>query len=323
MRLQYNLLWCLCDGKFHSGEMLAKQLGVTRTAVWKSLKSIQRVFNLRIDAVHGRGYRLVHPIELLDATKIRYAVQDKNQVSDIQVFLSIDSTNRYLLKMAAACDSHGLLVFAEHQTAGKGRLGRAWVSPFGGNLYFSLLWRFKSIPNTMSGLGLAIGVAITRVLHKFAVPDVQLKWPNDILCQGRKLCGILIEMQGEMSGPAAVVVGVGLNVKMSVEDAVAIEQAWIDLERVGVTGISRNKLAAALIDEIISVLRIFEEHGLQPFLTEWRSLDHYKDQPVTLHTAEQKISGIARGIDDNGAFLVEEQQQLRRFYSGDVRIGEG
>ncbi len=323
MRLQYTLLQHLCDGKFHSGETLAKQLGVTRTAIWKSLKSIQRQFNLRIDAVQGRGYRLVNPVELLDAELIRHAVQPRNQACEIQILLSVDSTSRYLLDLASRGDCHGLLVFAEHQTAGKGRLGRRWMSPFGGNLYFSLLWRFKSVPGSLSGLGLAVGIAITRALHHWDVPGVQLKWPNDILCQGRKLCGILIEMHGEMSGPTAVVIGVGLNVKMSAEDAVDVEQPWIDLQRAGIVGISRNKLAAVLIDEIINVLVMFEEHGLQPFLAEWRSLDRYKDMPVTLHVAEQRITGIARGIDDNGAFLVEEQQQLRRFYSGDVRLREG
>lgn len=323
MPLQYTLLKHLCDGRFHSGEALAKQLGVTRTAIWKSLKTIQRRFSLRIDAVHGRGYRLVAPVELLDAVTIRKALQPQTQTRDIQIFLSVDSTNRHLLKIAATGNYHGTIVFAEHQTAGRGRLGRAWVSPFGGNLYFSLLWRFKSVPGMLSGLGLAVAVAITRALRHWDVPDIQLKWPNDILCRGRKLCGILIEMQGEMSGPTAVVIGVGLNVKMATADAAGVEQPWIDLQRAGIEGLSRNKLAAVLIDEIVNMLVIFEARGLPPFLAEWRGLDRFKDQPVTLHLAEQKITGIARGIDDNGALLVEERQQLQRFYSGDVRLREG
>jgi len=321
--MQYTLLRYLCDGKFHSGETLAQQLGVSRTAIWKSVKVIQRRFNLRIDAVNGRGYRLAHPVELLDATIIRQALQPSSKACDIQILFSIDSTNRYLLELAAKKDSHEVIVFAEYQTAGKGRLGRTWVSPFGANIYFSLLWKFKIVPAALSGLGLAIGVAIARVLRHLAVPDVKLKWPNDILCQGRKLCGILIEMQGEMSASAMVVIGVGLNVKMTPEDAEAIDQPWIDLQRAGGIGISRNQLAAALINEIISVLILFEECGLQPFLAEWRDFDCYKDQSVILQVAEQKITGIARGIDDNGALLLEDQRLLRRFYSGDVRLREG
>lgn len=320
MPLQHDLLRQLCDGRFHSGEALARQFGVTRTAIWKACKAITRNFDLRIDAVNGRGYRLPEAVELLDKSAIESAMQTSQENIDVHTLLSVDSTNRHVMDLAAQGEASGTAVFAEYQRAGRGRRGRTWVSPFGGNLYFSLLWRFTQPVADLPGLGLAVGVALVRVLRKLGISGLELKWPNDVLCQRRKLAGVLIELQGEMSGPYAVVIGIGLNVRMSSTAKQEIDQSWIDLATAGEVAVSRNQLAALLLDETVAVLQVFTEQGLAPFVDEWRECDRFRDQDVELHLADQVIRGIARGIDEHGALLLEQQQQLKRYYSGDMRL---
>lgn len=320
MALQTTVLQILSDGLFHSGESLANTTGVTRTAIWKICKSLEERFNLQIHAVKGRGYRLAQPLELLQPSVIRAAMQVTTIPSQIETHMSIDSTNRRALELANQNAASGTVVFAEHQTNGRGRQGRQWYSPFGGNLYCSVIWRFPQANSDIPGLGLAMGVAIARALHSINVREIQLKWPNDVLYQGRKLAGILIELQGEMSGPYTAVIGVGINVRMPEKATIHIDQAWIDLHQGGFTQLSRNQLAARVLDNIFAALATFTESGLASFLPEWRSLDRFRDQPVTLSIADKQIQGIARGIDERGALLLEQQSQLQRFYSGDVRL---
>lgn len=322
MSLQTSVLQVLSDGHFHSGESLAQHTGVTRTAVWKICKNLEQRFSLQIDAVKGRGYRLTQPLELLDAAQIRKAMQTSFDRHQIETHLSIDSTNRRALQLANQNAASGTIVLAEHQTAGRGRQGRQWYSPFGANLYCSVLWRFSQAHADIPGLGLVIGVAIARALHDWQVSGIQLKWPNDVLCQGRKLAGILIEMQGEMSGPYAVVIGIGINVNMPQGAAQQIDQSWIDLHQAGMTNLSRNQLAAHILDNVFTALTQFTASGLTSFLAEWRDLDRFRDQPVTLHLPDKQLHGIARGIDERGALLLEQQSQLQRYYSGDVRLRE-
>lgn len=317
MGIQHQLLLQLCDGNFHSGESLANRFGVTRTAIWKACKTLQKNYALQMDAVKGRGYRLAQPLELLNADIITAGLHDRTAIK-IETQLSTDSTNRDLLERASRGELAITALFAEQQTAGRGRRGRAWLSPFGSNLYFSLLWRFTRSVADLPGLGLAIGVAMLRVLQRWNLQGLQLKWPNDLLCQGRKLGGILIEVQGETSGPCAAVIGVGLNVHMP--KAIDIDQPWIDLYQAGVTISARNQLAVTLLDEILMVLHQFSNTGLASFLNEWRHYDYFRDQPVDIQLAGQVLQGIARGVDDHGALLVEQNNQLRRFFSGDISL---
>jgi BirA family biotin operon repressor/biotin-[acetyl-CoA-carboxylase] ligase len=184
----------------------------------------------------------------------------------------------------------------------------------------SLLWRFRQVPAELMGLTLAIGVSLCRTLTHQGINDIQLKWPNDILYHGRKLCGILVEMHGETNGPYAVVVGLGLNVKMNESESGIIDQPWIAMENILSTSVSRNQLAAQLSDDLINTMKQFEKNGLETFLSDWLSRDAYRDQPVTIQMAEQEINGIARGIDSQGALLVETQGMLKKFYSGEISL---
>ena len=320
MSLPYSILQTLSDGRFHSGEALAQDAGVTRAAVWKAIQSLQSDFALDIHSVHGRGYRLAESIELLDRASILQQLRQPTMLAGLETFFSIDSTNHYLMHAHAQAVQAPWVVLAEQQTAGRGRRGRSWQSPFAGNIYGSLLWRFNQINANFVGLSLVVGVVVCRLLSQLGIEQLSLKWPNDVLCQGKKLCGILIEMRGETQGPYDAVIGIGLNLAMPDEAGRAIDQPWIALEQVATGLPARNALAAQLIDALLDTLPAFEEFGLQPFLADWRSLDQYRDQDVVLHLGENRVEGIERGVDEQGALLVEHNGKLQRYYSGEISL---
>ena len=247
-------------------------------------------------------------------------LHNKPQLAGLETFLTIDSTNQYLMQHHAPEVQAPWVVLAERQSVGRGRRGRTWQSPFAGNIYLSLLWRFSQVNANFIGLSLVIGVAVCRLLARLDIAQLGLKWPNDVLCQGKKLCGILIEMRGETNGPYDAVIGIGLNLNMPDEVGRQIDQPWISLQQVSATLPARNELAAQLIDAMLETLPQFESHGLQPFLAEWRRLDLYRDQPVILHLGDNSIQGIERGVDEQGALLVEHNGKLQRYYSGEMSL---
>lgn len=320
MKTRLLLLNILADSRFHSGEKLGQQLGISRTAVWKHIQALQQ---LGIDcySVSGKGYRLAKPIELLEQQSILDAMHDAGRklVSQIELHPEIPSTNRYLMDHLGPTMISGHACLVERQTAGRGRRGRPWVSPFARNIYLSYYWRFDISPERLSGLGLAVGVGVIRALNQLGIESAKLKWPNDILWQGRKLAGILLEMSGEMAGPYHVVVGVGLNVNMSDGDA-EIDQPWVDLNEIKGEIVSRNRVAGVLLSQLMQVTSEFQQHGLSPFMEEWAAADAFAGQAVLIHMADQQIPGEARGIDASGAILVETEAGLRRFHSGEVSL---
>lgn len=315
-----ELLRILSDGRFHSGEDLGKALGVGRAAVWKRLRAL-RDTGLEFDSVPGRGYRLAEPLELLVPEIIigALAAGTRERLGPLEIHYEIDSTNSEWLRRAASLPS-GAVCFAESQRAGRGRRGRDWLSPCARNLYLSVLWRFPRGPETLGGLSLAVGLAVRAALEDAGVPGVTVKWPNDVLYRGSKLAGALIELSGEAGGASCVIVGVGINVSMPREHAAAIAQPWTDASRAAGTTISRNRLAAAVLDRLCAALACFGEHGLAPFLPEWRRHDALHGQPVTLLGTEAS-HGIVRGVDVDGALLTEDERGLEsRWLSGDVSL---
>ncbi|MFZ5622049.1 MAG: bifunctional biotin--[acetyl-CoA-carboxylase] ligase/biotin operon repressor BirA [Pseudomonadota bacterium] len=315
------LLQLLADGRFHSGEALGRRLGVTRAAIWKQLK-VLAALGLKIQSVRGRGYRLEHPIELLDPDVIRDSLSPATRscLPRIDVFPQIDSTNTYLKKCALLDAQAGTVCLAEWQTAGRGRRGREWISPFGGNLYLSVLWRFAGGPGTIGGFSLVIGVALARALRGVTGSGIGLKWPNDLLWQGRKLAGVLVELAGEAGGPSHAVVGIGVNVRMPDRAAEAVDQPWVDLFRMCGDTPSRNGLAARILDELVQAVTTFELHGFAPFVDAWREFDVIAGRPVQLHLPNEIVRGEARGIDASGAFVVQVGAELRRFASGEISL---
>ncbi|MGZ5056418.1 MAG: bifunctional biotin--[acetyl-CoA-carboxylase] ligase/biotin operon repressor BirA [Methylobacter sp.] len=318
---QKRILTLLADGEFHSGTELADTLGISRSAIWKQLNGLAEL-GLQHSAVSGKGYRLDNPLELLDASKINEVVNDQAGalISSFEIHDQIDSTNRYLVERSQNNGLSGSVCFAEYQTAGKGRRGRQWVSPYGSNIYLSILWRFQQGPAAISGLSLAIGVAVIRALKQYQISDIGLKWPNDIYNQGKKLGGILVEVSGETDGPCSAVIGLGLNLYLPENQAEGITQAWTDLTKItGQSQLYRNHLAGILLNHLLPVIADYENTGIQAYLDEWRSYDCLSGKSATLFIGQQQFEGIVRGIDNSGMLLIERPDGIvQTFASGEV-----
>jgi len=323
MESRYKIIRLMADGRFHSGEELAELLGVSRAAVWKILKQVRQQLGVKLFAVRGKGYKLAHPMELLNAEQIRRGLEGKVEtlVNRLEVHDHIDSTNSYLMGRATAEGDSGSVCFAESQTSGRGRRGREWVSPYGSNIYLSINWVYHLAPADLSGLSLAAGIAVVRTLESFGVSGVGLKWPNDLLWQNRKLAGLLLEVAGEQSGPSRVVLGLGLNTRLTEEEGQAIDQPWVDLASVpGGAAVSRNKLASELVNQLVGMLASFEQDGLAVWIDEWKRLDLYHGRPVYLQMGRRTIEGVHQGIDSSGALLLAHDGQLQAYHGGEVSL---
>jgi len=319
---QKKIINLLADGEFHSGTDLAEKLGVSRSAIWKQLNGLAEL-GLGHAGVSGKGYRLNRPVELLDQEKIYQAVDSRTQdlISSFEIHDQIHSTNSYLMESSQNNTSTGIICLAEHQTAGKGRRGRTWVSPYGSNIYLSILWRFQQQgPAALSGLSLAIGVAAIRALKHQQIQGIGLKWPNDLYCQEKKLGGILVEVSGESDGPCVAVVGLGLNLFLPEAEAENITQSWTDLTKItGKNRLPRNQLAGTLVNHLLPVIAGFEHAGIKTYLDEWRMYDCLKNRSVTLHSGNRQIEGIVGGIDDDGLLVMKRQDgTVQLFASGEV-----
>ncbi|MFO6424798.1 bifunctional biotin--[acetyl-CoA-carboxylase] ligase/biotin operon repressor BirA [Motilimonas sp. KMU-193] len=314
-REQVNrIIQLLADGHFYSGEWLGEQLGVSRTSVSNYIKQAQQL-GLDIHSVKGKGYKMAHAIELLDVAKL----QQQSGQDEIVVFSVIDSTNQYLMDRLDQLSS-GAACLAECQTAGRGRRGRKWVSPFGSHLYLSMFWQLEQGIEAAMGLSLAAGIATVNALTALGITGAKLKWPNDIYVNNKKLAGILVEMSAQAAGPCQLVIGLGLNINMPAQMATEIDQPWFDLKQIGAQDISRNTLAAHILTALRVTLELYQQHGFKPFLARWQELDAFINQPVNLIMGPKTISGIARGVDQQGALLVEQHGIIKPFIGGEISL---
>ncbi|MCC6170680.1 MAG: biotin--[acetyl-CoA-carboxylase] ligase [Gammaproteobacteria bacterium] len=315
----------LADGELHSGESLAAAAGVTRSAVWKSIEAL-RELGLRIEAGTHRGYRLAHPSEALDAAAIRRAVDPALQpaLRTLEVEWTLPSSNAALLARAppppGTCD----VLFVEHQTAGRGRRGRGWLAPLGGSLALSLAASFDPLPRDLASLSLVVGLCTLRALARCGARGLRLKWPNDLVTGAGKVGGILIELRAEAGGPAQVVIGVGLNLRLDAEVQAAVAATGtsaVDLASTGVDPAARNAIAGALLDEYLRGIARFTAEGFAPFAAEWQAADALRDLPVRVSGAGAELVGIARGIDAAGALRLElADGRLLPVVSGEVSV---
>ncbi|UHM91939.1 bifunctional biotin--[acetyl-CoA-carboxylase] ligase/biotin operon repressor BirA [Rahnella victoriana] len=308
-----QLISILADGEFHSGEQLGTAMGMSRAAINKHIQTV-RDWGVDIFTVPGKGYSLPYPIQLLNEEKI-LALLPAGQVRVLPV---IDSTNQYLMDRIGELSSGDACV-AEYQQAGRGRRGRKWFSPFGSNLYLSMYWKLEQGPAAAMGLSLVIGIVMAEVLQRLGAKDVRVKWPNDLYLNDRKLAGILVELTGKTGDAAQLVIGAGINLKMREPATDTINQGWINLQEAGVN-IDRNELTATLLKELRSALLHFEQEGLAPFITRWRGLDNFLDRPVKLLIGDQEIHGIERGIDAQGALLLEQDGVQKPYIGGEISL---
>ncbi|MCG3776941.1 MAG: Bifunctional ligase/repressor BirA [Nitrospira sp.] len=320
------LLNLIADGEVHSGVDLARRLGVSRAAVCKRVKKLADL-ELRVTAMRARGYQLARPLEFLVPARIIEALPANlaKPFPTIEVLPTVGSTNSELLQRARSGQAApGFILLAEQQTAGRGRRGRPWVSPFGRNLYLSALWRLESGLPALEGLSLVVGVVVAETLRSGFGIAAGLKWPNDIVVNGRKIGGILIELDGDLAGPLSVVIGIGINIDMTEAATQGIEQAWTDVRSETGTSVSRNDLSAQVIAGLAQALERFSVTGFKGFRQQWCRLDAFHGLPVNVSgPGSSSLTGIARGVDETGALLLETGEAVQAVSAGDVTLRSG
>lgn len=313
----------LAQGQFFSGQQLADELDVSRASIWNYVKTLEAA-GFEFHAVKGKGTRLKFPIELLDKEKItsHLPIDRKALLQHLEVLDVCPSTNQYLAQKNSLMPLvNGAICMAEMQTLGRGRLGKTWVSPYGQNIYMSFVWNFKSGISSLSGLSLACGVAVCHALKSLGLTGHGLKWPNDILWQGKKLGGILVEIQGESQGGYTAIIGIGINYQMSKQASNDIDQPWTDVCQAYGAPMGRNKLVAALMTEVLSVLGSYEDQGLLPYLKEWNEFDCYRGKAVRIISGKACEQGIAQGITRNGELqLLKPNGDIQLVVSGEVSL---
>lgn len=317
--LTFPILRLLSDGKFHSGEAIAQQFNISRASVWNALQHAEEL-GIEVFSVRGRGYKLPQAVTLLDEKAILKAIGDQHSALRLEVHDHLASTNSYLMQNMQA-HAHGACVVANLQTQGRGRRGRSWQAGLGASLTFSLLWRFQCGASALSGLSLAVGIALMRSLHALGVMDAQLKWPNDVLIKREKLAGILIELQGDMEGPSTAVIGIGINLNLPDTIKQQIDQPVTDLASTASSKIDPNQLLGTLLKHLSQVLIRFEQDGFPSMREEWTQHHAYHLQSVRLIMPDGRENhGVVQGIAEDGSLLVTTDTGLQRYISGEISL---
>lgn len=310
------LITALSDGEFHSGSELGLQAGVSRTAVWKALEGLAE-YGVAYESCRGKGYRLLERLDMLDGALIKSSIDGAlSSRIDLATRFSVGSSNSELSKIYPLFSKPYSLLLVERQTAGRGRRGRVWQSPLAKNIYLSLGFVLDGGAEALQGLSIVVGIAIARTLSEIGVPSVGLKWPNDVWIGERKVAGILVELEGEMTTSWRVTVGVGINVSMTVEESIAIDQPWDNVSNHVNCG--RSKLAAKVIESICESLDLFKEKGFAPFVSEYDEYDALSGRQVKLLGVG--VEGLARGVDATGALVLERSGGRESFSSGEVSV---
>jgi len=307
-----TLLKLLKDGRFHSGQALGAALGISRSAVWKQLQRLEADLNLSIHKVRGRGYQLAAPLELLE--------RDQLAESPYPVFIheSLDSTNAEALREISGGAQAPFVILAEQQSAGRGRRGRKWISPFAENIYYSLVLRIDGGMRQLEGLSLIVGLAVLSSLREFGSCDAGLKWPNDVLVGNKKIAGILLELVGDPADVCHVVIGIGINVNMMVANDV--DQSWTSVRLEAGQAINRNELIVALDRNLQGYLIRHEAEGFAAIQAEWESNHLWQGREVTLIAGTHTVDGVVAGVDQQGALRLNVAGQEKVFSGGELSL---
>jgi len=299
------LLSILADGAFHSGEQIGRDLSISRTAVWKQVDKL-RGLGVDIHSVTGKGYRLPAAIDLLDSQQIlaHLGIDGERCRQELSVEFSTVSTNKDALEAAQRGRGSGIFV-AEYQSQGRGRRGRTWVSPAGSNIYFSMLVTFSRGVAELEGLSLAVAVMVVKALNASGYSGFSLKWPNDVLRDGRKVAGILLEITGDVAGPCKIVIGIGINARISATLKKGVDQPVGDLAE-GTSAVpDRNRIVANLIRELHQGIAEFESLRFEGFKEQWEAIDAYKGQLVRIGGNGDWVEGRVLGVNSKGALQLQ------------------
>ncbi|AZC21096.1 bifunctional biotin--[acetyl-CoA-carboxylase] ligase/biotin operon repressor BirA [Pseudomonas sp. CMR5c] len=311
-----TLLELLKDGRFHSGQALGEALGVSRSAIWKQLQLLEAELGLVVHKVRGRGYQLASPIALLSSLDI--SQHSSNDAWCIQIHDSIDSTNAEALRSIERGTQAPLLVLAERQTAGRGRRGRKWVSPFAENIYYSLVLRIERGMRQLEGLSLVVGLAVMHTLKECGVPGAGLKWPNDVLVGQKKIAGVLLELVGDPADVCHVVLGIGINVNMQLTEEV--DQEWTSVRLQSGKLIDRNYLIARLNEVLAGYLERHRSEGFAAIQEEWERHHLWQGRSVSLIAGAHSVIGTVLGIDRQGALRLSVAGEEKVFSGGELSL---
>ncbi|MDR5894244.1 MULTISPECIES: biotin--[acetyl-CoA-carboxylase] ligase [Halomonas] len=319
-----DLIRLLSDGEFHSGEQLGERLGVSRAAVWKQLRKLEAL-GIAMEAVKGQGYRLAEPLELLDGGRIVAGLsrEARSYLSRLFVEETLPSSNAFMRERFEQGAGHAEVCLVEQQTAGRGRRGRAWNTPWGQSLMLSLGWRVESGVASLEGLSLAVGVALAQVLEGHGV-EPRLKWPNDVLLELPegglgKLAGILVEVSGDAAGPCEVVIGMGINVGLPPGFRKGLDQPAAAVHDQA-PGLSRNDLAVELIEALMPLVAHFEEQGFAAWQEAWNARHAFAGYDVDILRGERREPAVAEGVDATGNLLVRREGCLERLAGGEISL---
>jgi len=319
----FSLLRILADGRFHSGERLGRVLGLSRAGIWNLIRRVEAL-GLRVFKVRGRGYRLAEALDLFESRAL--AARSKKIAPElcVEVLDQCPSTNSVLAQRAAAGAPHGTVLVCEHQSAGRGRRGNSWISEVGGSLAFSILWRFPRGAGALGGLSLAVAVGAAKALERLGTEGVEVKWPNDLYCAGRKLGGILIESSGDILGPSTVIVGVGINVRLGARTRKRIGGPATDIASHSEASPSRTAVFVESLESIAGVLARFSREGFAPFRREWLQRHAWQGRRVALLQAGRRVAeGKVVGVAEDGALMLASVEGIRRFHSGELSLRPG
>lgn len=305
-----KLIQLLSDGQFHSGEELAAVFGITRAGINKYIK-ILREWGISLSSIQGKGYCLDYPLDLLSKDKIDNYYQADSRVEILPI---IDSTNQYLLNKISSLTS-GDSCTAEFQSKARGRRGNQWFAPFGSNLYFSMYWRLDQGIAAVMGLSLVVGIVVADTLRQLSGQDIKVKWPNDLYLNDKKLAGILVELVARTGDLAHAVIGVGVNLNMKNPDTNIVNQEWACLG-----AIDRNLCVAKIAQALKIKLTAFEQNGLASFIEDWDRLDNFANRHVKLLIGDNVVRGIAKGINEQGALMLEQAGVITPYIGGEISL---
>ena len=318
-----DLIIILSDGMFHSGEDLGKKLDISRAAVWKKMLKIRNL-GIPLESKKGLGYRVIGGLDLLKKKNIYDNLSPivKPLVSSLEVLSTTISTNTLARKNAENFDSSGSVILAEAQTEGRGRRGKSWISPYGCNLYLSIVWGFSGGIKEIEGLSLATACSVLKGLEKCGAENIELKWPNDLMHKKKKIGGILLEIVGDPSGYCQVIIGVGINVSMPETNSKRINRGWANTKKFLNSGVSRNDLATKIIEQILLLLFEYKKSGFSSYRDEWLMYDNSIGKKVKLIMMNNTIEGIVRGIDPSGGLILEVDGIKKTFSGGEISLRE-
>lgn len=314
-----KLIALMSDGEFHSGEELGRLLSISRAAVWKRLERLKEL-GLEYESIRGKGYRLKNKLNLLDAAEIRKGLSAV-EANNIFIHSIIDSTNAELMRLLVSQEiNHGDIVLAEMQEQGRGRRGRSWVSPYAASINLSLYWRFEQGISGVDGLSLVVGLALAEVLNNIH-PGFKLKWPNDVVFDGKKVAGILVELTGDPNGILHIVIGIGININIFSSDLFnQVEQPWTSLAQITGKTFNRNELLVSINNKLIQYLTEFQAKGFSSFQQVWQQFDYLKGSEVFVHIGSNIVYGVADGVAANGELRIKTEKGIELFNGGEVSL---